>query len=215
MNDSGQAKKIDTWYTAAGVGCAAGGTCVVSPSVPLVPGPATWWIQWWGGTTGYGRWSDGMAFTVSQPSTMATLVSPSGATTDTTPTYTWQAVPGMTWYHLWIEHSSVARITQWMTVATAGCGSGTGLCSYTPGTALGSDTGTWWIQVWSPAGYGPLEQWAGVHGESVATAGGEAGESLGVRCDWGRRSRMFGGPNNWRHLPCQRPKESDKKSAHK
>ena len=46
-----------------------------------------------------------------------------------------------------------------MTAATAGCGSGTGTCSYTPGTALGPGTGTWWVQVWSPAGYGP---WRGM-----------------------------------------------------
>jgi uncharacterized protein (DUF2141 family) len=156
VNDSGQARKIDTWYTSAGVGCAGGiGTCVVSPSTPLAPGTATWWIQWWGDEIGYGSWSDGMGFTVSQPSTMATLVSPSGATTDTTPTYTWQAVPGMTWYYLWIEHSSVARIQLWMTKETAGCGSGTGLCSYTPATVLGLGTGIWWVEVWSPAGYGP------------------------------------------------------------
>jgi hypothetical protein len=42
-----------------------------------------------------------------------------------------------------------------MTAATAGCGSGTGTCSYTPATVLGAGTGIWWIEVWSPAGYGP------------------------------------------------------------
>jgi YVTN family beta-propeller protein len=153
--DSTQYPKIDIWYTAAGVGCAGGGTCYVSPSVPLAQGPATWWIQWWGDWIGYGTWSNGMAFTVSGPSTMATLVSPSGTIATSNPTYTWNAVPGMTWYYLWVQDTTGAKVQVWMEASTAGCGSGTGTCSYTPSTAITPGPATWWIQVWSPAGYGP------------------------------------------------------------
>ena len=124
VNDGTQYKKIDTWYTAAAVGCAGGGTCYVSPSIPLAPGGATWWIQWWG-PSGYGSWSQGMSFTVGSPSTMATLVSPNGTISTSTPTYTWQAVPGMTWYYLWVQDTTGAKVQVWMEAATAGCGSGT------------------------------------------------------------------------------------------
>ncbi len=165
VNDSAQAKKIDIWYTAAGVGCAGGGNCTVAPSVPLAPGTATWWIQWWGDSTGYGTWSQGMDFTVTLPSTMATLVSPSGATTDTTPTYTWQAVPGMTWYYLWVEDTTGTKVQVWMEASTAGCGTGTGTCTYTPSTAIALGPATWWVQVWSPAGYGP---WSNGQGFTVS-----------------------------------------------
>jgi hypothetical protein len=156
VNDSAQSRKMDIWYTAAGVGCPAGtGTCVVAPSIPLAAGSATWWIQCWG-PSGYGTWSNGMAFTVSQPSTMATLVSPSGTIHTTTPTYTWNAVPGMTWYFLWVDDTSKGgKVQQWLAASTAGCGSGTGTCSYTPTTALALGAATWWIEGWSPAGYGP------------------------------------------------------------
>jgi hypothetical protein len=155
VNDSSQARKIDIWYTAAGVGCASGGTCSVAPSVPLAPGTATWWIQWWG-PSGYGSWSQGMSFTVSAPSSMATLVSPSGTISTSTPTYTWNAVPGMTWYYLWVDDTSKGgKVQQWIAATTAGCGSGTGTCNFTPATAIALGAATWWIQVWSPAGYGP------------------------------------------------------------
>ena len=97
-----------------------------------------------------------MSFTVSQPSTMATLVSPSGIISTSTPTYTWSAVPGMTWYYLWVDDTSKGgKVQQWIAATTAGCGSGTGTCNFTPATAIALGAATWWIQVWSPAGYGP------------------------------------------------------------
>ena len=68
VNDSAQARKIDTWYTAAGVGCAAGtGTCVVSPSTPLAPGRRHLVDPVVGRRAGTGPGAQGMAFTVSHP----------------------------------------------------------------------------------------------------------------------------------------------------
>ena len=51
---------------------------------------------------------------------MATLVSPSGTIGTTTPTYTWTAVPGMTWYYLWVEDTTGTKVQTWMTASTAG-----------------------------------------------------------------------------------------------
>ena len=159
VNDSSTSTgKIITWYTAAQAGCAAGtGSCSVTPTTALATGSAQWWIQTWN-EFGYGPWSDGMSFTVwtSGPPGKATLLSPSGTISTTTPTYTWNAVASSTWYYLWVNDcSGVSRIQVWYTAAQAGCSTGTGVCSVTPGTALAPGASQWWIQTWNDYGYGP------------------------------------------------------------
>ncbi len=158
VTDSAQAGKVKQWVTAAQAGCAAGtGACSYTPSTALATGAATWWIQTWN-SLGYGPWSTGMAFTVTAgtPPLAATLVSPNGAVSTATPTYTWNAVSGATWYELWVTDSAQAgKVKQWVTAAQAGCAAGTGACSYTPSTALATGAATWWIQTWNSLGYGP------------------------------------------------------------
>ena len=91
------------------------------------------------------------------PPGKATLVSPSGTISTSTPTYTWNAVTSATWYYLWVNDSSTnsGKIKTWYTSADAGCGSGTGTCSVAPSTGLAAGAGQWWIQTWNDAGYGP------------------------------------------------------------
>jgi hypothetical protein len=90
------------------------------------------------------------------PAPTATLVSPKNTITDTTPTYTWNALPGVTHYYLWVDDSGTqGKVKALYTAAQAGCAAGTGTCSVTPGTALAIGPGHWWIRAWSPAGYGP------------------------------------------------------------
>jgi hypothetical protein len=75
--------------------------------------------------SGYGPWSAGMSFTVaaSLPG-KAVLLSPSGAIGTSTPTYIWNAVPGATWYLLWVSDGFAGpKIQAWYTAAQAGCGS--------------------------------------------------------------------------------------------
>lgn len=73
----------------------------------------------------------------------ATLVSPSGGIIDTTPTYTWHAVSGATWYMLWVNAPSGNVIQTWYTGGQAGCPADTGTCSITPTTALADGAHTW------------------------------------------------------------------------
>ena len=156
VNDS-TGNKIKTWYSAMQAGCSGGtGTCSVSPGTVLAPGSGIWWIQTYG-SNGSGPWSDGMAFTVPGPALpgKATLVSPSGTISTTTPGYTWNAVSNSTWYYLWVRDSTGDRVIQWYSAAQAGCGSGTGTCSVSPGTALAGGSAEWWVQTWNAAGYGP------------------------------------------------------------
>ena len=98
-----------------------------------------------------------MSFNLSNttPPPAATLISPTGTITDSTPTYTWNAVAGSTWYYLWVDDSTGNKIKHWYTASAVGCSSGTGTCSVTPSTVLSPGSGTWWIKTWNSAGSGP------------------------------------------------------------
>ncbi len=95
-----------------------------------------------------------MTFSLAVPG-KATLSDPSGTSSTNQPTYTWSAVPGSTWYYLWVNGPSGNVIQQWYTAAQAGCASGTGTCSVTPAITLDAGSHTWWIQTWNDIGTGP------------------------------------------------------------
>jgi hypothetical protein len=155
--DDSTGNKIKQWYTAAQTGCPAGtGICSIASETALAAGSAKWWIQTWN-SGGYGPWSDNMAFTVPAPvfSGKATLVSPLGTVTGTAPIYTWNVDANSTWYYLWVDDSTGNKIKQWYTAAQAGCSSGAGTCSVTPGVALAAGSAKWWVQTWNPNGLGP------------------------------------------------------------
>jgi V8-like Glu-specific endopeptidase len=140
------------WYTSTDAVC-NGTTCSVANATPdLVAGPYTWWVQPWS-DAGYEPWSSGMTFNVPLPAP-AILVSPKGSIDLSNPTYTWNEVPGVTWYHLWVDGPSGHVFDQWYTSADAACNGTT--CSVANATPnLTSGTYTWWIQTWNHAGYGP------------------------------------------------------------
>ncbi len=141
---------IKQWYTSAQANC-NGSTCSVIPTTTLAGGSYTWWIQPWN-PAGLGPWSAAMSFTVA-PLAAATLISPEGSIASHTPAYTWNEVPGATWYYLWVNGPSGVVIQQWYTSAQANCSGAT--CSVVSTTTLGSGSHTWWIQTWNSAGLGP------------------------------------------------------------
>jgi hypothetical protein len=151
VNDS-TGNKIQTWYSALEAGCPNGtGTCSVTPTTEVL-GSSKWWIQS-SNIAGYGPWSTGMSFTV-PPSGQATIGYPTGTITDTTPTYTWNAVSGATWYQLYVNDSIGNRIQQWYPAADLGCPDGTDTCTVTPTLdVIGSCQ--WWVQTYNSVGYGP------------------------------------------------------------
>jgi M6 family metalloprotease-like protein len=148
---------IKKWYTAAQAGCTSGaGTCSVTPTTSLANGAGKWWIRTWN-STAYGSWSLPKSFKLTAGNTTpgaVTLISPSGSITDSTPTYTWNAVSNSTWYYLWANDSTGNVIKKWYTAVQAGCTSGTGTCSITPTTTLANGAGKWWIRTWNTIGYG-------------------------------------------------------------
>lgn len=157
VNDS-SGNKIKQWYTATQANCATGtGICSATPTTELVQGLGEWWVQTWN-DIGYGPWSSAMSFNLSNsppPPVATTLISPNGTITDSTPTYTWNAVANSSWYYLWVDDSSGNKIKQWYTAAQASCSSGTGTCSITPTTALVQGAGKWWIKTWNNTAHGP------------------------------------------------------------
>jgi secreted trypsin-like serine protease len=143
---------IKKWYTAFEAGCQSGsGICSVTPATTLAGGNHTWWVQTWN-SAGYGPWSAGSTFsTTSTPAPgTATLVSPAGSITDTTPDFTWNKVTGAEWYYLWVNAPSGSGfIKQWFDASLV-CGAST--CSVTSLKALGGGNHIWYIQTWSQAG---------------------------------------------------------------
>jgi uncharacterized OB-fold protein len=106
---------------------------------------------------------------LTEPPGEATLISPSGAVTTTTPTYTWNAVSKATEYNLKVNDSTGNKILQWYTSSEAGCASGIGTCSVTPITSLAGGSGTWWIQTKNAAGTGPWSSGLSFTVEAVST----------------------------------------------
>jgi hypothetical protein len=90
----------------------------------------------------------------------ASLLSPEGGGSGNTPVYSWRAVPGSTWYYLWVNDSSGNVIKKWYTAAQAGCITGSGTCSVQNTTAV-SGSSIWWVLTWNRAGHGPWS--AGMH----------------------------------------------------
>jgi len=155
--DDSSGGRIRTIYTAAQAGCASGtGTCSLTPSVTLSAGAGQWWIVT-SNAAGNGPWSARGTFTLAgtPPPGAATLVAPAGSIATSTPTFTWNAVASATQYLLWLDDSSGGRIRTWYSAAQAGCASGTGMCSLTPGVTLSSGAGQWWIVTNNASGNGP------------------------------------------------------------
>ncbi|MCI0529794.1 MAG: hypothetical protein L0Y56_20315, partial [Nitrospira sp.] len=143
---------IQTWYESSTI-CSTS-TCSVTPSTTLVNGTHSWKVRTWN-SSGNGPWSSVLNFTVNASSLpgRATLISPSGIITTSTPTYQWNKVSNSTWYYLWVNGpSGNPVIQQWYQGSVVCSGS---ICSVTPTTTLGSGSYTWWIQTWNSAGFGP------------------------------------------------------------
>jgi hypothetical protein len=150
----GQSGIIKKLYTALEANC-NGTTCSVTPMTTLGGGNHAWALQA-RNAAGNGPWSSPMSFSLTLPTIPAASVArtPSGSISDTTPTYTWDEVPGTAAYYLWVDAPSAkGLIKQWFTPAQASCNGTT--CSVTLTTALSSGVHAWAVRTWNKAGYGP------------------------------------------------------------
>jgi hypothetical protein len=145
--DSAGTTRVQTWYTTAASNCASGGVCSVTVSPTLSAGTATWSVQPWNATVGYGTWSAGMTFTPVDPLATPTLIAPTGSYTGMPSVqFRWNAVSGATHYYLWVnDGAGVTRVQTWYTTAATNCASGS-VCSITLSPTLSPGTAAWWIQ---------------------------------------------------------------------
>jgi hypothetical protein len=145
----------DAWYQASEV--TSDSTCLVTPEIALDLGEHTWWVQTWN-ANGYGPWSEGLDFMVStgSPPEAATLVSPAGSISESSPSYTWNAVSGATYYQLYVQKGESSCVhAQWYQASEVTSGS---TCSVTPERTLNTGEHTWWVQTWNANGYGPWSE---------------------------------------------------------
>jgi len=148
---------IDQWYQASNV-CGAT-TCSVTPSATLGVGSYSWYVQTWN-PTGYGPWSNNtqptnFSTTATTVPAATTLIYPAqgqdiGASYN--PTYQWSKINDAVWYRMYVSGPSGVVIDQWYQASNV-CGATT--CSVTPSVILGGGAYSWYVQTWSPAGYGP------------------------------------------------------------
>jgi hypothetical protein len=131
--------------------CAAG-TCSYTPATALTTDSYTWYVQAVN-ATGSGTWGTGQNFSVSllTPPGAVSLLSPSGPGAPSLPTYSWTELGGATSYNFYLVNSGNAALLNVPSVP-ATCTAGT--CSYTPATALTTDSYTWYVQAVNSAGTG-------------------------------------------------------------
>jgi len=152
---------VNMWFTKEQAGCASGtGTCSATPSVSLLDDTYRWWLQI-GDGLGAGPWSTEMLFAVYTvpilPKTPV-LVEPTGTVSESSPAYTWQAIPGTTSYRIYVADSSSPNtpvVNIWYTDAQAGCSSGVGQCTVSPSVTLPDAEYVWWIKGKNSVGEGP------------------------------------------------------------
>ncbi|MBF0108988.1 MAG: cadherin repeat domain-containing protein [Magnetococcales bacterium] len=129
--------------TPTAAGCASGsGTCSRTPSVTLPAGLVKWSIA-----VTPSKNTGEATITVPTPTlSTPTPVSPKGTVANLTPGFSWSAVSGASHYRLRVtDASNVQVIDQTYSAATAGCSSGSGSCSVSPGTTLAVGVGSWTI----------------------------------------------------------------------
>jgi len=141
------------WYTP--VQACGATSCAVSPNVLLAIGPAHWTVRAWR-TSGAGAWTAPVGFDAadSAPGT-ATLLSPLTPVTTVTPSFTWNAVLGSSYYLLRVTDRDNVTVDRWYLPAAAGCPLGTGICTASPGISLKAGAATWRVLTWNGSGYGP------------------------------------------------------------
>jgi len=152
---------VNAWYTAAAAGCAAGtGTCSITPAVTLPDETYTWYMQA-KNSIGTSPWSAEKVFavyTIPVTPKAPTLITPTGTIAQSSPAYTWTAVPGADSYRIYVadtQNPNSPLINAWYTAAAAGCASGVGQCTLSPAVTLPDADYYWTVRGKNGQGEGP------------------------------------------------------------
>jgi len=115
-------------------------TCAHTPTTVLSYAAYKWRVQ----TLVGGAWSSYSAYRNFTITNLPIPKSPSGAITDTTPTFTWTKVSGATQYQFVVYKGTALKYTK--TVASGACGAKATNCSNTPTTVLSLGAHTWKVR---------------------------------------------------------------------
>jgi hypothetical protein len=143
----------DFWYTPAQA-CPSS-PCGVTPNVLLALGPAQWRTRAWS-AVGASAWTAPLSFDVASALPgQATLIAPAGATASQAPTFTWNALLGVSYYLLKVTDADNVSVERWYRPSDVACPQGTGICSASPGIPVMPGPAEWQILTWNALGYGP------------------------------------------------------------
>ena len=206
-----------TSWTTPAAACAS--PCALTPTTVLAVGPAQWRMRAWS-SAGAGAWTAWIAFeTASEVPGKATLILPEGATGSSTPTFTWNGVPGASYYLLRIYDRDNVMTELWYRPSEADCPLGTEVCTVSPTLAMLPGPASWQVLTWNAAGWGP---WSDTNEFSVEIADPLAGvpttisptgsiATANATYRWSRVNnavlyrlsiRVNGGPaTHWRYTP--------------
>ncbi len=148
------------WYTPAEVNCANGESmCSINSVLPLDDGNYSWKVRA-RNTLGLGPWSTIENFIVGLAPTTVTPLSPiDNIGANSTPTFTWQAIPNATNYKLWVKESSSGVVNQvWYTPNETNCANGELTCSITPVSPINNGTHFWKVRARNIVGLGPWSE---------------------------------------------------------
>jgi hypothetical protein len=121
-----------------------GDRCTAAPDIELQRGTYSWIVEAQD-SAGNQTTSSTIRIDVDVPAppTAPSLISPSGAVTTRTPTFTWDVVPGATWYYLQLESGEDTQIGQWYSALDVCPGE---VCSLTLTRPIDNGTYTWSMQ---------------------------------------------------------------------
>ena len=121
-------------------------------ALTLLPGQYYFALRAYNATGDYSAYTAEVPFTVvGDTPGPASLITPSGTITTSTPAYSWNAVPTSTWYLLHVEDVSGVRLNEWYTAAQLGCPS-SGVCTITPAATLAAGAAQASVQSYSDGG---------------------------------------------------------------
>jgi hypothetical protein len=130
-------------------------SCAAAPNLLLAIGSAQWQVRAWR-SSGAGAWSMPLSFeTADAAPGKATLIAPSTPIPSPTPTFTWNAVMGTSYYMLQAADRDKIEIQRWYRPSEVGCPLGTGTCTASPGGTIHPGPANWQVVTWNGSGYGP------------------------------------------------------------
>jgi hypothetical protein len=131
-----------------------GDRCSATPEVELQRGTYSWQVEA-RDDTGNRTTSGAVSFDVDvpEPPTAPILISPTGAVTTSTPTFTWNVVPEATWYYLQVEGIEQTLLGQWYSALDVCPGE---ICSLTVTRPIANGTYAWSMQARNSVADGPF-----------------------------------------------------------